>query len=139
MDCMDTDACNDVNVSAKYAPAFRLTCEGNADRMESYSSCERMFVDVEFATEVSINCNGDYSCYSVDILATTAQSVNIDVIGSYGGYGGHIWAQHANAASISCKSQYHEYGCYHMEFYIPPNTQLECEGHGCYFLDLYAP
>ena len=128
VECIATDSCNDINVTANYANNVSIKCEGNADRLESYSGCEQMNVWAHFANDVKLVCSGDYSCYSVNIYAEEATHVLVDTIGDYGSYGGHIMAQNASSMSISCKSQYHQYGCYHMEFYIPSQTQLECEG-----------
>merc|ERR1719474_2008911 len=42
---------------------------------------------------------------------------------------------------IACVSSYGQYGCYELAFYVPTDpgsTSLDCRGHGCYLLELYA-
>eukprot|EP01084_Bolivina_argentea_P203496 347560_1 len=144
MFCIATDSCFDINVTATEANNIYIWCEG--DKLHSaYSACNNFYIWGEnVLNDIKLVCNGDSSCYDVDIYANNANNVFIDIMGDYAGFGGDIYAQNAQNMYISCKSEYGDNGCYFMYFYIPhnqlqtPTTEIECYGNGCQYLELYA-
>ena len=138
INCVDTDACDDMSVYANAIQNAMIRCEGDSEA-EAYPSCDGLNVyAMNVSGKVTLICDGDYSCYQLNIFSNDSNVVSVYSLGNYAAFEGNVYAQSANEMSIECNSISDEYGCYDINFYIPSMTDISCEGHGCNHLSLYA-
>eukprot|EP01084_Bolivina_argentea_P070718 128597_1 len=138
INCISYDSCHHITVNGNTAQNIAILCDSGTQ--SSYSACNDFTVyAINVTDEIKLICNGDHSCYFIDIYANYSNNVVVYANGDYAAYDGNIFAQNASNMRISCTSRYLKYGCYEMDFYISSEwTSIECQGYGCYYLSLYS-
>lgn len=156
MNCIISDSCDNFNIYGNYTNILKLHCKPNDIDTKnniyssSYASCNNFNIYANNNYQmISIECIGDFSCYKPNIYANNAYVMYLNADGQYSLYEGNIYSKNIKSMFyLYCRSEFGEQACYKTNLYAPkyndlhsnnlPRLAISCEGHGCFYLNLYA-
>eukprot|EP01083_Nonionella_stella_P149004 472571_1 len=139
----DDVQCQGLDIFVENVDTVTMQCDKTST--SSYG-CNTIELDATNANTVTINCNGDDSCYRNTITATNADTFS--VYAEPGGiFAGEYHGENIGSAfDVTCIGDGTLRGCSsRTEFYLPQDDadlskfSLNCYGDGCWSLELYKP
>eukprot|EP01083_Nonionella_stella_P272227 922970_1 len=158
VNCNHPDSsCSDTIIHAPHIRSLNVNCvgaDGSFPSSLSSVTCHKMKIHATHVqNEINMHCASDYACSNNILYANDSNSaLSIQSIGLFSFYQNTIYAPQSSAFSMFCASEaYSMYannqfgGCSASTLYIPsystpntPRTTIQCEGEGCYALDIYS-
>eukprot|EP01084_Bolivina_argentea_P020311 37776_1 len=129
-------SCTQATLYADNARNIDISCHDSDSLLHSPCNSFRIY-GRNVLKNVSLRCDGDYSCSNIDLHVNNANHIDIFARGLYS-LSGYIYAENANQFSLFCASEESEFGCYDTYIFNPPYIRLgtprallQCHGHGC--------